>query len=620
MENIILENLYLIILLPLWIFLLTMTGRFFSVYINKVVIHILTLFASFWGAASCGVSLYLIKPDIIYNTQYSFIKINNFVINCGLHVDRLALIFGLILYLVSFFVQLFSISYMKDEKKQYRFYALMNLFNFAVAGLFFSPNLFQTYVFWEIAGIVSYLLIGFEYFKEEKSLASKKVLIINRIGDTAFIGGIILCSYLMYQYAPSKTLTSLAFTDLNIISTLTAAYTSEPLFNLICILFITAAVVKSAQTPFYTWLQDAMEAKLPVSALLHSSTLVALGLFLTIRMLPFYTITLPPVKLIGILGLFTALVCSLSACAQTHPKRVLAYSTSAQFGLMFFAISILNIKAAVGLFCAHALIKSLMFITLPDDNKKWNYIHFIIFLVSGLSLSGLIFSGMIAKEMLAFGLNNIYTAILSVLAFLTAFYVIRIALITADKNCIEKIKPKFLEVTAEAGLLLLNVVFYFYLRKLGSYQVAETFWGALTAWIVVYILYVKNAFWKVPLLYPLCFEGFYLDKLYTTIITNIYNSFSNFLSKFDVNIFGNYKWILSTSSFGVKTFWFIEKNIMNKTVKLVSKISEYFSKSWKKCQTGKIQRYNLYAFIIITIILTILIIAYTVILSWLQEG
>jgi NADH-quinone oxidoreductase subunit L len=147
-------------------------------------------------------------------------------------------------------------------------------------------------------------------------------------------------------------------------------------------MFILGALVKSAQFPFYTWLQDAMEAKLPVSALLHSSTLVASGLFLTLRMMPYYTLEPVLLKLIGILGLLTAVICSLSACAQNHPKKVLAYSTSAQFGLIFFVLSFGNIKGALALFIAHAFIKSLLFITLPRENHKWNYVNFITFLLA----------------------------------------------------------------------------------------------------------------------------------------------------------------------------------------------------------------------------------------------
>ena len=611
MAELFLDNIYLALLLPLWIFLIIMLGRFFSVYVNKVIIYSLTLISSLFGAILSGGALWKLSVDKVLETEIPFIKIDDFIINCGLHVDKTALIFALVLFLVSFFVQLFSISYMKEEKKTYRFYAMMNLFNFSMAGLFFSPNLFQTYLFWEISGVASYILIGFEYFKKEKSIAAKKVFIINRIGDTALISAIILCSYFIYSYAPNKALTTLSFMDMNTISTLVYAYASNPLFEIICIMFIIGAIVKSAQFPFYNWLQDAMVAKLPVSSLLHSSTLVASGIFLTLRMLPFYTLEPILLKIILIIGLLTAFLCSISACSQVHPKKVLAYSTSAQLGLVFFAIGLGNIRAALALFIAHAFIKALLFITLPREDEKWNYISFIVFLVSALSLSGLIFSGMIAKEIVASILGNLVTACVSILSFLTAFYIIRIALRLFDKNGAKKDKLNLLVILSFSGLLLLNILFYIYLHKTMQYRIAEPFWGALSAWIVVYVLYLKNIFWKVPLLYNLSINGFYLDKLYMNYFVKLYNVFANVCNFIDTKIFGNYFIPVLIAKLGVKSVSFIEEKAMNGGVKFITNSFKKFSIWDLKAQSGNIQRYNAYAFIIITIAIACLIFLYT---------
>lgn len=619
MAELFLDNIYLALLLSFWIFLIIMVGRFFSVYVNKTIIYLLTLISSGCGIFICSGALCKLPADKILDTAFPFVKINDFVIDCGLHVDRTALIFALVLFLVSFFVQVFSVSYMKDEKKTYRFYALMNLFNFSMAGLFFSPNLFQTYLFWELVGVTSYLLIGFEYSKTEKSDAAKKVFLINRIGDTALIGAIIMSSYLIYSYAPNKSLTTLAFVDMNTISTLVYAYASSPLFEIICGLFIIGALVKSAQIPFYNWLQDAMEAKLPVSALLHSATLVASGIFLTLRLLPFYTLESVLLKIIAVLGILTALVCSISACAQTHPKKVLAYSTSAQFGLIYFAIGILNIKAALALFIAHAFIKSMLFITLPKEDEKWNYTKFVFFLLGGLSLSGLILSGMIAKEMICENLGTTAIAIISILAFLTAFYIIRIALVLFDKYNVEKSKPQWLELVAILGLFLLNLLFYIYLHKTAQYKIAEPFWAALTAWICVYILYIKQGFRKIPVLYPIATNGFYLDNLYKFFCEKIYTKFAQFCATIDTKVFGNYTLLINFAKSGVKMSDFIENKIMNGFVKSITKCFKKLSLIDLKAQNGNVQRYNAYAFIIITVILSCLILGYTTILMYMGE-
>ncbi len=611
MTDIFLDNIYLALLLPLWIFLIIMVGRFFSVYVNKIIIYVLTLFSSAFGALLTAGALYRLPADKILETSFPFLKINDFIINCGLHVDRTSLIFALVLFLTSFCVQLFSISYMKDEKKSYRFFALLNLFNFAMTGLFFSQNLFELYFFWEVIGVASYLLIGFEYFKENKSLASRKVFIINRIGDTALIGAIILCSYFMYSYAPNKTFATLSFIDFNTISTLIYAYTSTPLFWLICILFIIGALTKSAQFPFYTWLQDAMEAKLPVSALLHSSTLVASGVYLTVRLLPFFTIDEAILKIFIVIGILTALVCSLSACAQTHPKKTLAYSTSAQIGLMFFALGLLNIKAAIAFFIAHAFIKTTLFLTLPKENEKWNFVSFIIFLISGLSLSGIILSGMIAKEMITTDLGMYKTAIFAIISFLTAFYIIRIALRLFCEHNTEKTKPEILEIIPIGLLVLFNILFYIYLHINAQYQIAEPFWAALTAWGCVYILFIKDAFWKVPILYPLTYNGFYLDSFYTNICTKFYTKFTNLCNLIDTKILANYCLPITLAKIGVKTFNFIEEKIMNGTVNFITKTFKKLSLADLKAQSGSIQKYNAYAFIIITIVMVCLILGYS---------
>ena len=616
MTDIILNNLYLILLLPLWIFLIIMVGRFFSVYVNKAIIYSLTLFSSAFGAVLSLVALLKLQPNTILEVGIPFITINNFRITCGLHVDRLALIFASVLFIVSFLVQLFSISYMKNEKKNYRFFALLNLFNFAMAGLFFSPNLFQTYFFWELVGVSSYFLIGFEYFKNEKSIASKKVFIINRIGDTALITAIIFCSYFIYSYAGNYNLTTLSFVDMNIISTLVYAYTSTPLFLIICGLFIVGCMVKSAQFPFFTWLQDAMQAKLPVSALLHSATMVATGVFLMLRLTSFFALEAHIFKAISLIGLATALVCSLSACAQNNPKKVLAYSTSAQLGLMFFAIGTLNIKAAIAFFIAHAFIKTTLFLTLPKENESWNIPNFVMFLFAGLSLSGLIFSGMVTKEMIANNIGTTALTIFAIISFLTAFYITRIALVLLKKNGFEPTKPHLLELITNIGFIILNIVFYLYIKKHAVYSISAPFWTSLTGWAFVYILFAKNAFCKIPILYQLSINGFYLDKFYTKVICKIYDGISIISNFIDKNIFSNYKPIISISKLGVKSAYFIENNVFNNSVNIISNTTNKLSIFDKKIQKGNVQYYNAYAFLIITIILTCLILVYTAIMSF----
>lgn len=604
MADIILDNIYLILLLPLWIFLIIMSARFFAVYVNNRIIYTLTLLSSFLGVLLCSVSL--IKLTSTIEQSFPFIKIGNFVLDFGLHVDKLSLIIALVLFLVSFLVQMFSVSYMKDEPKQYRYYAYLNMFNFSMAGLIFSPNLFQMYFFWELVGVMSYLLIGFDYKNSVKSEASRRVFLTNRIGDTALLGGIIFSSYLMYNYSGNLSFAALSFEDMNAITTLISAYTDTPVFYLLCILFIIGAAVKSAQFPFYTWLQDAMEAKLPVSALLHSATMVAAGAYLLIRMLPLFTLEASVLQIIAWLGILTALICSILASIETHPKKVLAYSTSANFGLMFFAIGILNVKAALIFFVAHAFIKSMLFLSI-DENE--NFVNYITFLLGGLSLSGLIFSGVIAKEFLFVSINNpVFSVIYCLTAFLTAFYIMRISLIMVqNKKLVNRINlAKYAPV---AVLFLLNIVFYFAVRGKVAYKVAEPFWAALAGWAAVYFLYTKNLltkFDKTPKL---------LERFYNNVLAKIYEKFAIAMNFIDVKVFGNYKPLLIASKCGVKTAGWIEENIMNKSVTLTADLTKMLSKWGSKLQTKNIQSYNAYAFILVTIVVSLVIIAYKIMLN-----
>lgn len=604
MADIILDNIYLILLLPLWIFLIIMSARFFAVYVNNRIIYTLTLLSSFFGVLLCSVSL--IKLTSTIEQSFPFIKIGNFVLDFGLHVDKLSLIIALVLFLVSFLVQMFSVSYMKDEPKQYRYYAYLNMFNFSMAGLIFSPNLFQMYFFWELVGVMSYLLIGFDYKNSVKSEASRRVFLTNRIGDTALLGGIIFSSYLMYNYSGNLSFAALSFEDMNAITTLISAYTDTPVFYLLCILFIIGAAVKSAQFPFYTWLQDAMEAKLPVSALLHSATMVAAGAYLLIRMLPLFTLEASVLQIIAWLGILTALICSILASIETHPKKVLAYSTSANFGLMFFSIGMLNVKAALIFFVAHAFIKSMLFLSI-DENE--NFVNYITFLLGGLSLSGLIFSGVIAKEFLFVSINNpVFSVIYCLTAFLTAFYIMRISLIMVqNKKLVNRINlAKYAPV---AVLFLLNIVFYFAVRGKVAYKVAEPFWAALAGWAAVYFLYTKNLltkFDKTPKL---------LERFYNNVLAKIYEKFAIAMNFIDVKVFGNYKPLLIASKCGVKTAGWIEENIMNKSVTLTADLTKMLSKWGSKLQTKNIQSYNAYAFILVTIVVSLVIIAYKIMLN-----
>ncbi len=603
MTNLLPNNIYLILLLPLWIFLIIMGGRFFSVYVHKKIIYSLTLLSSFLGIVLTSVSLVNFTVPVVQN--FSFIKINNFAITCGIHIDRISLVMALVLFLISFLVQAFSVPYMKNEEKNYRFYAYLNMFNFSMAGLLFSPNLFQMYVFWELVGVMSYLLIGFDYKSKQKSEASRRVFLMNRFGDTALIAGIISVSYFMFNYAGNLSFAELAIEDMSVISTLLYAYTSTPVFAGICVLFIIAALVKSAQFPFYTWLQDAMEAKLPVSALLHSATMVALGIYLMIRFIPFLIFEKYLLLILLFAGMITAIICSVLASIETQPKKVLAYSTSANLGLMFWALGMGNVKACIILFIAHAFIKSMLFLCLDIKNT---FVGYVTFLLGGLSLAGLLFSGMVAKEIMFAKMSGWTAPVFCIAALLTAFYIIRLSLIMIKDEKLEN-KIEFEKFIPIAFLFLINIIFYFFIRKHAEYKIAEPFWCALAGWCLVYFLYTKNLllkFHNTPKL---------LEKFYNNILPPVYDFIARAADFIEVKILSNYTPLKYIAKCAVKTIGFVEEKVMNGAVRLTTQILKGFSKYDICLQSGNVQTYNAYAFIIVTIIISFVIVIYTLILS-----
>ena len=601
MENLILDNISLVILLPLWIFLIIMCGRFFSVYVNKSIIYVLTLLSSLLGASACSFGLLNLHDTV--EKVYPFLNIKEFSIFFGLSVDKLSLIMALILFIISFAVQLYSISYIKDEKKNYKFFAYLNLFNFAMSSLLFSPNLFQFYVFWELVGAISYLLIGFDYKDNVKSEASKRVFLMNRVGDTALIVAIILTSYYMFSYAENYSFASLAFEDFNALSTLLMAYSSTPVFCLICGLFIFAAMVKSAQFPFYTWLQDAMEARTPVSALLHSATMVAAGVYLIIKMMPFFTLNPYLTKVILIIGLVTTLICSVLASVETHPKKILAYSTSANYGLMFMALGILNIKTALIIFAAHAFIKSGLFILLPKE-KTLSRTAFVLLAVASLSLAGLLFSGVGAKELLFknFEFYSLFPYVLMIAGFITAFYITRFGILVYKKNELTK-GVNVIELISFLILFFGNVGIY--IMIFGSYRLAEPYAAAIGG-TALSLLLGKNDKLEIFNTTPKL-----LEKFYNNIVSNVYEKISLGLNFIDTKILSNYKPILFMSKLPVRIVNWVEINIMNKSVELVSDISKNISKSDMLLQNRNVQSYNAYAFIMVAIAIALVIAWYT---------
>jgi NADH-quinone oxidoreductase subunit L len=448
------QYIWMIMLLPLFSFIIN--GVILRLFFGKkskiygyVTIFAISLAAVFsiWALFSLmsGDHSEIIVPDV------SWVVIENGVtIHLGLIADQLSIVMAVTVSIVSLMVQIYSLGYMHDDEAgYYRYYTFMSLFTFSMLGLVLSDNLLFTFVFWEMVGLCSYLLIGFWFHKKSAADAAKKAFIVTRIGDFGFLAGILIL-YLNTGTFDIHELHELAMVGVLGGSVLTWA----------AIGIFAGAVGKSAQFPLHVWLPDAMEGPTPVSALIHSATMVCAGVFLVARAFPLFVNSLEAITIVAVIGGFTAIFAATMGLAANDIKRVLAYSTISQIGYMMLGLGAVGMIMAqeghttveiakagvvVGMFhlFTHAFFKSLLFLgagsishstgtfdmRLMGGLKKtmpWSY---WTFLIGSLSLAGIWpLSGFWSKDEIlveALEAQPVLFAFALITVFLTAFYMFR---------------------------------------------------------------------------------------------------------------------------------------------------------------------------------------------------
>lgn len=362
-------------------------------------------------------------------------------ISMGILLDPISVIMLVIISTVSLMVHIYSMGYMKGEKGFQRYYAFLSLFTMSMIGLVVATNIFQMYVFWELVGVSSYLLIGFYYTKPAAIAASKKAFIVTRFADLGFLIGILIYGYYTgtFSFTPEMQV-------------LVAAGAMIPLA--LGLMFVGGAG-KSAMFPLHIWLPDAMEGPTPVSALIHAATMVVAGVYLVARMFPLFIGYAPDVlHLAGYVAAFTSLFAAIIACVQTDIKRVLAFSTISQIGFMIVALGVctsndphtggLGYMASMFHLFTHAMFKALLFLgagaiihavhsnEMKDMGglRKFMPVTHITFLIACLAIAGIPpFSGFFSKdEILAacFGFSPVMGVLMTFIAGLTAFYMFRL--------------------------------------------------------------------------------------------------------------------------------------------------------------------------------------------------
>ncbi|MFK9091535.1 NADH-quinone oxidoreductase subunit L [Bacillus salipaludis] len=603
------ENAWLIPLFPLLSFLiLLLFGKRLkeaSAYVGilftlaSLIYSILVLFERF--------------SEPTYSTNFEWLTIGDLHLTAGFEVNQLNALMLFIVSLVSFLVHTYSKGYMQGDERFPVFYAYLGLFTFAMLGLVISPNLLQTYIFWELVGVGSFLLIGFYYYKEEAKAAAKKAFIMTRIGDVGLFIGMIL---LFWQ--------TKSFEYKEIFAAIDAGAVSQTMITLTAILIFIGAVGKSGQFPLHTWLPDAMEGPTPVSALIHAATMVAAGVYLVAALFPLFAASKTALLTIAVIGAITAIFAASIGLVQTDIKRVLAYSTVSQLGYMMLALGSAGYVAGVFHLMTHAFFKALLFLAagsvihavhtqnIEEMGGLWKKLKLTgpLFLIGTLAISGVpLLSGFFSKDEILIaaweGGHPVLFLLALIAAFMTAFYMFRLffMVFTGEARGNQKhVHESPSNMTFPMILLGVLAIIAGYVNTpwfgsllgdwlvdgnpaLGHGHVEGPVWIMIAATVVslfgiylAYMMYYKRSIARNWLsgtgdtLHTILLNKYYVDEFYQLTVVAATKAISYFLRFIDV---------------------FIVEGLVKGVVGIVQGLGQTGS----KMQTGQVQTYGAVAFI-----------------------
>ncbi len=505
---------------------------------------------------------------------FDWIKFSNFSVKFGFLLDQLSLLWLLFVTGIGSLIHMYSISYMHDDENLHKFFAYLNLFIFFMITLVMGSNLLIMFIGWEGVGLCSYLLIGFWHKNQDYNDAAKKAFIMNRIGDLGLLIGIIIIASL-FNTADFIGIHERILEGTNNVTLFWVGIAAFALFI--------GATGKSAQIPLYTWLPDAMAGPTPVSALIHAATMVTAGIFMITRLNFLFDLAPQVQNIIAIIGAITALVAATIGLLQNDIKKVLAYSTVSQLGLMFLALGLGAYQVAVFHVITHAFFKACLFLgsgsvihALHGEQdmrkmgglKKVMPITFITMLISSLAISGIFpFAGFWSKDeilMTAFHENLPLWIIGSVASIMTAFYMFRLMYLTFFKEfrgtehqkshlhespALITIPLIVLALLATFGGLInfpgsnwLNHYLQPIISKVSHEEALNTtsyilmgiaLVGAIVGISVAYLKYIKKS--EVPSedenitgISKTIYNKYYVDEAYTMLIVNPLNAASRF--------------------------------------------------------------------------------------------
>ncbi|WP_290089961.1 NADH-quinone oxidoreductase subunit L [uncultured Duncaniella sp.] len=372
-------------------------------------------------------------------------------IKIGFLLDPISALMLVVIPTISFMVHVYSLGYMHGEKGFQRYYAFLSLFSFSMLGLVVATNIFQMYIFWELVGASSFLLIGFFYTLPSAVAACKKAFIVTRFADLGFLIGILILSFYTEQldFLPMTQNPQAVFESFG-----GATFMGASVLTWALVLIFTGGMGKSAMLPLHIWLPDAMEGPTPVSALIHAATMVVAGVYLVARLFPLYMLEDAALTFITVVGAITAFYAACVACAQIDIKRILAFSTISQIAFMMVALGVaskygeaihegLGYMASMFHLFTHAMFKALLFLgagslihavhsnnyTAMGGLRKYMPITHITFLIGCLAIAGIWpFAGFFSKDEIltaCFANSTFWGIWMMVVAAMTAFYMFR---------------------------------------------------------------------------------------------------------------------------------------------------------------------------------------------------
>jgi NADH-quinone oxidoreductase subunit L len=384
----------------------------------------------------------LFKGEASHGTEIigSWIKISDtFSLDITLKLDALSKGMMIVVTTIGLLVHIFSLAYMKDDEGKARYFAGLSLFLFSMTGIVYADNFPMMFIFWELVGVSSYILIGHWYTKNSAAEAAKKAFLTNRIGDFGFMIGILLL------WAATK---SLSFDGVK--AGIESGALTGSLLTAATLCIFCGTIGKSAQFPLHVWLPDAMEGPTPVSALIHAATMVAAGVYLMVKVSFLIAASVTAGAVVAWIGGITALMAALMATQQNDIKRILAYSTLSQLGYMVMAVGLSAPQASMFHLFTHAFFKALLFLgsgaviyACHHEQDIWKMgglkskmpITFLTFVIGTAALMAVPFvtSGFYSKEAIleaARHQNKLLFAVGAFTAFLTAFYMTRLVIVT----------------------------------------------------------------------------------------------------------------------------------------------------------------------------------------------